>query len=101
MRTEGWSIAPDDRQTRIETIGGLVVQDFGRVTEGDIFSCRVTVSSAGADIIDQYALNRQFVTVRDTSGKEIHNLRPVVKKYGYVDRFEKKYHWVELEFWRV
>ena len=101
LHTEDWGAVPDDRQTRIETIGGTVVQDFGGNNGGDTYSCKVTVETAAAQILSGYAYDRQFVTVRDVSGRELPNLRVVIKKYGYVERFEKNYYWAELEFWEV
>ena len=100
LRTENWAVVPDDRQTRIDTIGGVIVQDFGRVETGDNYSCSVTVEAAGAIVISAYWQNRVPVLVRDVSGLVIPDMRVVVKKYGYVDRFEG-YVWAELEFWRV
>ena len=100
LRTENWAVVPDDRQTKIDTIGGVIVQDFGRVEAGDNFSCSVTVEAAGAIAITQYWHNRIPVPVRDVSGLVIPDMRVVVKKYGYVDRFEG-FVWAELEFWRV
>ena len=101
LRTTDWNIAPDDRQTRIETIGGEVVQDFGVVDEGGIYSCKATLSAQAAATVKDYWRNREFVTVRDVSGLEIPNLRVVIKKYGYVERYEQEYFWAEFEFWRV
>ena len=100
LRTENWQIIPDDRQTRIETIGGVVVQDFGHVEAGDSYSCNVTVPSAGANIIAAYWHNRTFVPIIDAHGVAIGDMRVVIKKYGYVDRFED-YVWAEIELWRV
>ena len=99
LRTEDWNVIPDDRQTRIETIGGIVIQDFGRVEAGDAYSCKVTLSADNASILSSYWCDREPVTVRDVSGLELTNMRVVVKKYGYVERFEDTYYWAELEFW--
>lgn len=100
LRTEKWDMVPDDRQTRIDTIGGVEVQDFGYVPEGDTFTCSITVEAAGFEVICQYWHNREFVTVRDVSGREIPHLRPVVKKYGYIDNFEETSYRADMEFWR-
>ena len=100
LRTENWDVIPDDRQTRVETIGGLVVQDFGRVEEGDSFSCSVTVSAADSVLLNSYWIERQLVDVRDTGGNILSDMRVVIKKYGYVERFET-YYWAEIELWRV
>ena len=100
LRTENWEIIPDDRQTQIETIGGKVIQDFGYIEDGDNYSCSVTLKTANWEVLEDYWHNRTLVTVRDIAGKEIHDLRPVVKKYNYVDRYEKEYMWAQIEFWR-
>ncbi|MBR6712126.1 MAG: phosphoribosylformylglycinamidine cyclo-ligase [Selenomonadaceae bacterium] len=100
LRTERWEVVPDDRQTRYEVIGGVVVQDFGHNSEGDTFTCAVTVPAASAATLENYWHNRTLVTVRDTSGRELENMRVVIKKYGYVDWFEDEYYCAELEFWR-
>ena len=100
LRTENWSVTPDDRQTRIETIGGVVVQDFGHVEEGDSFSCSVTVSAAVAPLLAEYWHNRIPVTVRDVGGLVYQNMRVIIKKYSYVDKFED-YWRADLELWRV
>ena len=100
LRTENWQVIPDDRQTRIETIGGVVVQDFGYIAEGESFSCNVTVPSAGANAIAAYWHNRTFVPVIDVNGTAIGDMRVVVKKYGYVEHFEDHI-WAEIELWRV
>ncbi|MBR4382010.1 MAG: phosphoribosylformylglycinamidine cyclo-ligase [Selenomonadaceae bacterium] len=100
LRTENWSIVPDDRQTKIETIGGVVVQDFGRVEAGDNYSCSVTMSTAAATVVFAYWHNRVLVNVRDVAGLVIPNMRIVVKKFSYVDRFEN-FIQADIELWRV
>lgn len=100
LRTEDWSIIPDDRQTRIETINGVTVQDFGRVKEGDYYSCKVTLTADDADKVNTYWHKRTPVNVRDVWGVIRKDMRVVVKKFGYVNRFDG-YYWAELEFWGV
>lgn len=100
LRTEDWEIIPDDRQTQIETIGGKVIQDFGIVEDNENYSCTVTLKTANWETVKDYWHNRTPVTVRDTAGKEVNDLRVVVKKYNYVYRYEKEYYWAKLEFWR-
>lgn len=99
LRTEDWNVIPDDRQTRIETIGGVVIQDFGRVEAGDAYSCKVTLSADNANILSGYCRDRTPITIRDVGGREITNKRVLIKKYGYVERYEKEYYRAELEFW--
>lgn len=100
LRTENWKIVPDDRQTKIETIGGVIVQDFGHVEAGDNFSCTVTLPTAAATAVFAYWHNRVPVDVRDVNGLILPNMRVVVKEYSYVDRFEN-FISASLEFWRV
>jgi len=95
-----WTVIPDDRQTRIDTIGGTEIQDFGHNVEGDTFSCKATLSAAGAAVVANYWHNREHVTIRDTGGEELQNMRVVIKKHGRVTRFEREYFWAEFEFWR-
>lgn len=101
LQTTDWSVIPDDRQTRLDTIGGKIVQDFGLVEEGNSYSCKATLSAEAGEVVQEYFRSREFVTVRDAGGREIPHMRVIIKKYGYVDRFEKNYFWAEFEFWRV
>ena len=68
---------------------------------GDTYSCKVTLETAAAQKLSGYFYDRQLVPVRDVSGRELQNMRVVIKKYGYVERFEENYYWAELEFWEV
>lgn len=99
LRTEKWSVIPGDRQEKKEVIGGSVVQDFGIYDE--VYSCKATLAAAAASIVSGYAYDRQFVDIRDVSGRILENKRVVIKKYGYVEHFEKNYYWAEFEFWEV
>lgn len=98
-RFENWDIIPDDRQQRFETIGGVEVQDFGHVEEGDTISCDVTLSAADAEIIYNYWHNRIRVNVEDESGTVYENMRVKVKRYPRIKHFPA-YSAVKLEFWR-
>lgn len=100
LDTENWQTIPDDRQQQVEIIGGSVVQDFGRVPEGDKISCTVTVLEDGWQSICEFWEQRTPVTVEDEAGNLWRNLRVVVKSYAYVDRFPRAYK-VTLEFWRI
>ena len=46
LEAENWQILPDDRQRMVEIVGGMAVQDFGHVAQGDRISCTATVFSA-------------------------------------------------------
>ena len=91
---------PDDRQRMVEIVGGMVVQDFGHVAQGDRISCTVTVLAADWEKIKRYWDEREKVDVTDEAGKVWRNLRVTVKAYAYVPHFSKVYK-LTLEFWRV
>ena len=102
LRTpESWNEQPDDRQERVEVVGGVVVQDQGVVEEGTIFSCQAIFRTADwFNIIRPYWLNRTKVTVSDESGKIYENVRVVYKGRQYLPKFPK-YTTLNLEFWLV
>lgn len=99
IRFENWDVVPDDRQTRFETIGGVEVQDFGHVEEGDTITCDVTLRGADAGIIFNYWHNRTLVNVEDEGGTVYENMRVVVKRYTRIKYFQQ-YFEAKLEFWR-
>lgn len=92
-------VIPDDRQTMIETIGGVVVEDFGHVAAGDKISCRVTLDAASFAAVKIYWHNRFFVNVTDEAGRTWDNLRVKVKNYSYIPHFPN-YFSATLEFWK-
>ena len=100
MEVSGWSVEPDDRQTLIQTIGGVAVQDFGHVEEGDKITCTITYHAEDGPTLYQYWHNRELVNVEDEGGNIYENMRVRVKKYQYLTGF-KKYLQADLEFWRV
>ncbi len=99
LSVENWRVVPDDRQRLIETIGGVVVEDFGHIEAGDGMSCRVTFSAADAEILNLYWCERILVDVVDEGGRTWKNLRVKVNQYGYVEHFSR-YYWANLEFWK-
>ena len=99
LEVENWQIVPDDRQEQIEIVGGVAVQDFGHIEEGDRISCSVTVLAAGWEIIKGYWDARQPVDISDEAGVVWKNMRVVVKSYEYVPHFPKAIK-ATLEFWR-
>ena len=100
MSVENWRTITDDRQELIKTIGGVIVQDFGHISEGDNFSCIVTLRADAAFVLYRYWHNRTRVDVTDEAGNIFENMRVVVKEYSYVPHF-CNYYRVSLEFWRV
>ena len=100
LNCEGWQLTPDDRQERIEIVGGIVVQDHGLIDEGEIISCSCNLSAAEADKVFTYWKNRQKVDIVDESGNIHQNRRVIVKRYKYVDMFPNFYN-IDFEFWRL
>lgn len=100
LNVENWRFIPDDRQSTAETIGGVVVQDLGRVPEGDKITCNVKIRAADKDTLFGYWNNRQLVTVIDEAGNVQDNCRVKVLDYSYVPHFGNYYN-LSLEFWRV
>ena len=99
LTVENWRVIPLDLQETVEIVGGVAVQDFGRVPAGDKFSCEVTVWAKDKDTIFSYWDNRTKVTVIDEADNTHENMRVVVREYGYLEGF-KKYYRLSLEFWR-
>ena len=95
-----WEITPDDRQTQIQTIGGVIVQDFGLIPEGEKISCTITIRVEDAATLYSYWHNRELVNVEDAAGSVYKNMRVLVKSYRYLEGFTK-YLKIKLEFWRV
>lgn len=100
LEVDNWQIVPDDRQQQIEIVGGVAVQDFGHVEDGDKVSCTITVLAAGWETIKGYWDSRIPVNVSDEAGVVWEDMRVVVKSYQYVPRFPKAVK-ASLEFWRV
>jgi len=100
LEVENWQITPDDRQQQVEIVGGVAVQDFGHVTEGDKVSCSVTVLADGWETIKGYWDNRALVNISDEAGVVWEDMRVVVKSYQYVPHFHKAVK-ATLEFWRL
>ena len=96
---EGENITLDDRQIRIETMNGVVVQDFGYHPEGDTIEWTLQFWEKDWQIIRQYATNRTFVEVRD--GDEMFFARIVIKSYEKIKWFRNLAVKTKVELWRV
>ena len=94
------SITPDDRQETIEIIGGVVVQDFGRVEQGDKISWTLQFWKKDWDLIKQYWNNRELVEITDAAG-EVFFARVVVRSYSRIYKFENKAIEANIELWRL
>lgn len=99
-RPESWTITPDDRQEKHETIGGVVVEDYGVVDAGETIATTAIFNYYNYLKVLEYWRSRQKVPVIDVAGIDHGALRVVVKSDTYIDRFES-FHKLELEFWKV
>ena len=90
---------PDDRQERIETIGGLEVQDLGRVVEGDVFALQCMFTAANFALVEALWVARTKVTYTDIAGQTWQNLRIVIKD-SEKDKNFPNYIMVTFELWR-
>ena len=97
-RPEDWSITPDDRQEKHQTIDGVVVEDYGHVDAGDVISCTVILAYSDYEKVYNYWVQRKKVTIVDHAGNTWEDMRVVIKKDSYVECHES-YHRLELEFW--
>ena len=68
MDAENWQVLPDDRQRMVEIVGGVAVQDFGHVAQGDRISCTATVLADGWEKIKRYWDEREKVDLRTRRG---------------------------------
>lgn len=100
LNVKNWEFNPDDRQTKHETIGGVVVQDLGCVEKGETISCEVDICLADKDTFFGYWINRTLVPIIDEAGNLQENCRVKIIRYKYIPHFSNYYHCV-LEIWRV
>ena len=94
------TITPDDRQETIEIIGGVVVQDFGRVEQGDKILWTLQFWKKDWDLIKEYWNNRELVEITDAAG-EVFFARVVVRSYTRIYKFENKAIEANIELWRL
>ena len=98
-RTSEWTIKPDDRQTRIEVVGGVAVEDYGHIPAGDVVSSKFRLRAADWDTIKGYWENRTKVTVTDEAGNAYADIRVVVTGWSRIDRFPDTI-MATIDFWR-
>ena len=96
---ESERITPDDRQQTLEVIGGVVVQDHGRVEIGDKTTWTLSFSSTDWAKIKSYWTSRTIVNVQDEGG-EIFAARVIVKSWQRMSRFPDHIK-ADLELWRL
>ena len=96
---ESERITPDDRQQTLEVIGGVVVQDYGRVEIGDKTAWTLTFAPGDWVKIKSYWTNRTIVNVQAENG-ETFPARVVVKSWQRMSRFPDHIK-ADLELWRL
>ena len=99
---DGWKVAPDDRQSRDEIVGGVYVQDFGVVDCGETLSCQAIFDSTNWSTVKGYWLARTLVDVTDPDGSDMGNRRVVVKDYTRTGtKLHPHMYLTTLEFWKL
>ena len=99
---KNWEVTPDNRIQKIATVGGIVVQNFGHIKNGDEITCECRVDNSAKEIIFNYWQNQTKVNITDEAGVIYENMRVIVEKYSYVEMFEKKkYFLINFRFWRI
>lgn len=98
LRTNDWTVTPDDRQTQIPIVGGVHVEDEGIIVAGEKISCTRVFDSTNWATVKGYWTSRTKVSVIGENGETYTNRRVVVKSYTPVDRFYSKVI-ATIEFW--
>ena len=81
---ESYEYKFDDRQERIKVIDGMIVQDRGRVPEGDVITCTAVFNKSDFEgVLTDYWINRSKITFQDEAGKIYENMVFSVKSYKY------------------
>lgn len=102
MKTpDDWAVIPDDRQTLVQTLDGVVAVDAGRVETGDRYAFTGTFTPTAWAILKGYWNNRTFVPVVMPNGETLANCRVVVKGYTFADPLFKNYIKAQIEIWEV
>lgn len=96
---ESYKVIPDDRIKKVEIIGGVVIQDYGHVEEGDAFSLVCMFSEANFNQLLSLWESRATVSFTDTAGKVRNNLIIVMKEYE-PDKNFPKYIMATFELWK-
>ena len=100
---DNWGIAPDDRQSQVQTLDSpyVAVIDNGRCPSGDKYTGTITVSAADWATLSGYWTNRTLVPVTTPEGEALTGCRFLVKSYSRHSWAFKSYTTVTFEIWRV
>ena len=100
-RSKDFETAPDDRQELVKIIGGVTVEDYGVVDDGEIISFSAIFSAADYETLKGYWSSRTLVPVILDDGRTINNARVVIRRTTYADDLLNSYKNVQIEIWRV
>ena len=90
----------EDRIEKIELINGNTVQDYGHCYMGDIIAITCIFQEFYYNQLMDLWGNRQKVTFTDPRGNVWEDMRLVIKRVKYVDKFPE-YVLLTFELWRV
>ena len=100
-KTKDVEFIPDDRQTLVKVVGGVVVEDYGVCVNGEVISLNAVFDATAYSTLTNYWSNRTLVNVVLDDGTIINNARIVIKSVKYYDELLNRYKTVSLEVWRV
>lgn len=98
---ENFNISPDDRQTLVQVVGGVTVEDYGVVDNGEVISLVATFSAADYAALVTVWKNRTLLTVTLDDGTVINNARIVLRNITYANTQMTGYKRVTMEVWRI
>ena len=85
---ESYEFVPDDRQTRIEVLGGVIISDTGRVPEGDVIRCTAVFTKKDfEETLTSNWHNRTKLMFKNEAGVTYVNVVFSVKTYKYYSKF--------------
>ncbi|MBR0103129.1 MAG: hypothetical protein IJQ01_06485 [Selenomonadaceae bacterium] len=90
----------DDRVEKIEVIDGYVVQDFGHIETGDVFSITCMFTEENFSRVQELWEARTKVNFKDTVGTVWENMRIVLREFTR-DKDFPKYVTATFELWRI
>ena len=97
---ESCKVTLGDRVQKIEVIGGVVIQDLGRVEDDDVFSITCMFTTENFNQLMSLWTLRTPVTFKDTGGTDWSNLYLVMKEFERDKNFPQ-YVMATFELWRV
>ena len=97
---ESSEIIFDDRKTKIPIIGGVVLQNYGHIAEGDAFALTCVFSKENYERLESLWLEDQRVSFTDESGTVHNDLTLYFIRRRYIPKFPD-YVTLIFELWRA